>query len=231
MVTEPRAIIKEILAYIGDRGVIAGGAVRDIVLKRIPKDYDVFVFGKEDFDEITSQKGIFDKKPLENKAPFEVIEGYARFTVWNTSLHGEPVQLIWSRDFEKGSLGQNRELGINTSITPLQLVEGFPFTINMMWVDRRHKIQITKAAEEAIRDKCMIYNRDHRRPGSDHNRVVAYTIRRGVHLANKLGFRLGLPMVKKIFAEHYGTWRVDELDNRKWTKSGEGVVNASFSSF
>ena len=122
MVIEPRQIAREIIDYIGDKGVIAGGAVRDIVMERIPKDYDIFIFGETDFIEIIERKGIFDKIPKVCEAPFGIIEGYNKFTVWNTTLHGEPIQIIWAKEFEKGFIGRNGELRINTSITPEELV-------------------------------------------------------------------------------------------------------------
>lgn len=219
---EPRSIVREILEYIGIKGIVAGGALRDIVLDRQPKDYDVFLFKKMWLDEITSKHGIFDTIPKRVEYP----KHYGSFEIWNTTLHGEVVQIIWSPAFEPVRKIENF-LQEADHLTGQEIVDRFPFTVNMIYADHRRKIYIQPRAREALRGRKLIYNVGCVPPHPRGELIVKTMLKRAFYLAAKLNWTLPMSTIDTICAKHY---YVDELSNREWTKE-EGILDATFPMF
>lgn len=217
---EPRQIVKQILDYVGKRGIIAGGAIRDIILEQTPKDYDVFIYKKIWHTEIVEQKGIFDKKP-EKVSARDLYGADMRFEVWNTTLQGEAVQIIYCEEYENGD-----NLGFAFSrehITSDGIVQRFPFTVNMVYATHRGKIVVLPDAKKAFNSRQMIFNKNLGRYPSA-NYAIPFMYKRVFYLATKIGFTIPWATLKNIDAIGY---HIDELDDRGWAKAEEGAFNVS----
>ena len=200
MVMEPKKVIDKIINYIGKHGVVAGGAVRDVILGRVPKDYDVFIFDLDNFMGIINKKGIFDKKPQKTERPF-ASRYPVMFEVYNTTLSKHPVQIIWNPNYTgEGSSSWWRNH--SKTITGDEVVGGFDFTINMMYVDHRGAYHITDEAEIALRKKSIIFNKRHSSALAGPMASVNHLFRRMVYLADKLGFIIDSKAVKNIYQKY-----------------------------
>jgi hypothetical protein len=204
----PQQNVKEIVDFVGERGIIAGGAIRDIILERTPKDYDLFIFKQTWYEEIVGQKGIFDKVPepaLQQSASNMSILLYGNFLVYNTTLYGQDVQIIYSPDFESSmKKGHITEEGI---------IQRFPFTVNMVYVNRKHKIIVGSASIKAFSQRQMIYNPNHRTSSSRPCILVPHLYRRVFYLADKLGYTIPQATLDAIDRDKDYE---DELSNRIW---------------
>ena len=200
---EPKKVIDKIINYIGKHGVVAGGAVRDVVLGRVPKDYDVFIFGMDDFMGIIKKKGIFDKKPQKTERPF-ASRYPVMFEVYNTTLSKHPVQIIWNpRYTSEGSTSWwGRHFDLRQAVTGEEVVSGFDFTINMMYVDHNKTYHITDEAETALRKRLIIFNKRHSPALAGPMASVNHLFRRMVYLADKLGFIIDSKAVKNIYQKY-----------------------------
>jgi len=200
MVMEPKAIVDKIINYIKKRGVVAGGAVRDIVLGRIPKDYDVFIFGLEDFHHIIKIKGIFDRIPTETENPF-ASKYPSMFEVYNTTLSGNPVQIIWNPNY-LGTGSKSWWSRYSDTLTGEEVVGGFDFTINMMYVDSKKQYHITDEAETALKKRLIVFNKNHSSALAGPMASVNHLFRRMVYLADKLGFTIDSKAVDNIYKKY-----------------------------
>lgn len=225
MVSNPRTIVREIIEHIGPRGVVAGGAIRDIVLKRQPKDYDVFIFDKADYKAITTERGVFDRVPT--KMTLTEMPGphgmkyEPQLFVYETELHGELIQLIWSKRY-----GEYRPAWIVSEEDDRPIMNGnivvgkFPFTINMMYVDQRRKIEIDPRATKAREAKIITLNPMVDSAYQSRRATLAHLLRRAVYLADKLGYRLPSKTLDDIYSR-YNVWD-EELEEVVWTEA-QGV--------
>jgi len=197
-------IIKEIMRYIGSRGIVAGGAVRDLVLGRKPKDIDVFIFYEKDFRRIV-KRGIFDKKPQKTERPFEA--NYpSTFEVYNTTLHGYPVQLIWNDHVEET---------FKKNIRATDIINCFDFTINMMYIGGKRNvfsprvvlstnIFITDEAQESINERRIIFNPGHHSGISSSAGTAKFLMKRMVYLACKLDFVIAPNTIQQVIEKYSG---------------------------
>lgn len=209
---EARSIVRDIADYIGKRGVIAGGCIRDIVLDREPKDYDVFIYKKMWFDEIVEKKGIFDAVPEKNDFPIQ----YGSFEVYNATYKGRVVQLICHPDYEPKSKW-NDFMEEKDHLNGSEIVNRFPFTINMMYVDpETRRIQIDDKARTALKGRELVFNPDCVPPYPRRALVVASLTKRMFYLADKLGWTISMPMLQQIFDQYR---HIDELSDKEWDPS------------
>jgi hypothetical protein len=213
--------MKDIMGYIGDCGVIAGGSVRDVVLGLKPKDYDVFFFDFNQFSKITSQRGIFDVESQEREVKSGAYLG-KQYTVFNTTLQGEVVQLIWQEDFLHWNpfddLKVNKCPKNSKNFTGKDVVDRFDYTINMMYYDHKHDTFITPQARHAIKRRQIIFNNNHQSAFSNPVAIVNHMTKRMIYLAEKLDYTIPLLTVKALF-KRYGEgdhWMADILDTLEW---------------
>lgn len=181
-------IIKEIMSYIGSKGIVAGGAVRDLVLGRKPKDIDVFIFYEKDFRRIV-KRNIFDIQPQKTERPFEV-DYPSTFEVYNTTLHGYPVQLIWNDHVEET---------FKKNIRAIDIINCFDFTINMMYIHGRgDDIFITDQAQDALNEHRIVFNPQHLSGLSSISGTAKFLIKRMIYLACKLDFVVAPNTIQQI---------------------------------
>ena len=221
---EPRQIVREIVDYIGERGMVAGGAIRDILLGLTPTDYDIFVYTHKAFDELIKEKGIFDY-PFEPAGGQHMYAGDAgcSFTVYNSKLHGQDVQLIYCTAYEEWDYGDGfpfgpfQEAKLIKVLSAREIVYRFPFMVNMAYADHNRKIVVTEEARYAMKRKEMIFSGHHRNSNSlmPGDVVVEHLYKRLFYLAHKLGYTIPQATLDQI-CEKYDFY--DELSNRVWTK-------------
>ena len=196
---EPKKVIDKIINYIGKRGVVAGGAVRDITLGRAPKDYDIFIFYRDDFEGLVTKKGIFDEIPT--KAVSAFASRYpVSFWVYNTTLSGLPIQIIWNSKYtEEGSPWWRI---YSKTTTGEEVVGGFDFTINMMYVDYKKIYHITNKATTALKKKKIVFNKNHSSGFFEPMVSVDFLFHRMVYLANKLDFIIDSRAIANVYQKY-----------------------------
>jgi hypothetical protein len=215
---EPKEIISKIIDHIQIGGVVAGGSVRDLVLKRIPKDYDIFIFEEIVFGEIVKKKGIFDEVPQKAKPvkPVNTCRYPSTFSVYNTTLDGKPVQIIWSPYYSER---RNRDWFSMHKIktTGEDVVMGFDFTINMIYVDSEKKVHITDEAKTAIQNKRIIFNQNHKSSYATALNTCEHLVKRMVYLADKLDFKVAPNTLSKIYNKY--TPMEKDMEMMEWMKA------------
>lgn len=215
---EPKNIMKNIMNYLGSWAVIGGGSVRDVVLNRTPKDYDIFFLEFRHFREIVEQRGIWDKDPTEIRVRSGPYLG-TEYVVFNTTLQGEAVQLIW-QDRSRPSYFSS----FKSKISGEDVIDRFDFTINMMFYDFHHDIFISPEARYALNRREVIFNHNHQSAFLSRVAILNYMTKRMLYLAEKLNYIIPLSTAKALFERYIGggfppdTNLVDEpLDCLRWS--------------
>jgi len=210
--------------YIGPQGIIAGGAIRDLVLGHAPKDYDIFLHKEPDFKKIVSRKGIFDKMPEEVKIPSKhnYPASFTTFFLYNTTLKGCPVQIIWSKEYVAPEVAHiwRRKFGFKP--TGEEIVYGFDFTINMMYVDHNKRVFITDDAKVAMKKKKIIFNRTHKASFSNRLDIVEHLFKRMVYLADKLDFVIECDTIDRIYCAY--TPKDYDIESMKFVKETSNAI-------
>ncbi len=199
-------------------GLVAGGAIRDIVLGKIPKDYDVF-FSSRDLQQTAIdrwQDMDFDEKPW--PTPHRAYGGYGTtYTVFNTKYKGESVQLIYAKNI--------------TDRSSLEVVETFPFTVNHLYYDHLKGIQIAEQAKAAFHDKEIRLNEDHSTGWMMPVLIRQYLSSRAFYLGEKLGFSVPMVTIDSIFrhySNHDYTYAVQILSPPEGEEIEDEFMNLSF---
>jgi hypothetical protein len=191
--------VSEILQRLSDKiennGTIAGGAMRDLLLDREPKDYDIFLFSKTYYDSLFNSPFDCFYNPKEVCDESETGEtdrygqnalGESGVRVANCTAYDRPVQLIY----------------VPRTITPEKVIEQFDFTINMV-AYYQDSIIFSPAAEEAIKERKLIFNSQHHVAfDASPQKIVQRLIRRAEYLSEKLNLELPMSTIQSIYDKY-----------------------------
>lgn len=206
--------IKTILSLIGSSGhqaYVVGGAVRDIVLGRIPHDYDIATSAKP--DEII---GVF------KKAGVDYFDNASKHgTV--TAVTGEGnVEVTTFR--EDGSYSDQRrpdEVKFKTTIE--EDVKRRDFTINAMYLDNDGVIHDPVSGQEDCKNRLIrAVGNPGERFGEDALRIL-----RAVRFCSRLGFDIE-PGTLRAMEDHAGDLKL--ISSERIAVELEGIVTGRYAS-
>ena len=206
--------IKTILSLIGSSGhqaYVVGGAVRDIVLGRIPHDYDIATSAKP--DEII---GVFKKA------------GVVYFD--NASKHGTVTAVTGEGNVEvttfreDGSYSDQRrpdEVQFKTTIE--EDVKRRDFTINAMYLDNDGVIHDPVSGQEDCKNRLIrAVGNPGERFGEDALRIL-----RAVRFCSRLGFEIE-PGTLRAMEDHAGDLKL--ISSERIAVELEGIVTGRYAS-
>lgn len=182
--------IKELGAIIGTAGAIAGGAIRDLHLGRVPKDYDIFIYKWEDYMRFLSDLPSGFKFATRIKSDYRY-NGLV-FELADLEYKGEDIQLIcWG-----------------CRPNPHAIIEGFEYTINMAAYSHQDGFVVTNQMYEAIVSQKLIFNPKHNMrfcecdTNQGRRKICLCLFERGYRLAKKLGFEFPQETIDAILSKY-----------------------------
>jgi len=175
---------------IGENGVIAGGAVRDLLLGREPKDYDIFTFSEDCYNSLFNRFDDPEEMPIKSETD-EYGRGRQKqdgVKITNCTAHNKTVQV--------------QIIHIPRVISPEGVLRRFDFTINMV-AYHRGKIIIPSAAERAFDEKRLSFNCEHHMAfDMSPQKTVRHLIKRAYYLSGKLGLELPIYTMLAIYDKY-----------------------------
>lgn len=187
----PQKIIKALLKIVGNKGAIAGGAVRDIVLEQEPKDYDMFIYRIDDFIKIATKYSFTERintTEPESVNQYGATNGDRSLIIGECEMFGKPIQMIYIA-------------GVNHQ-TPYDVIIDFDFTINMMaYVDG--EIYISDPAKLALSTREICLNENHKMAcGSTNENAARFLMKRASYLSRKLEMFLPHSTIDAIYDKY-----------------------------
>jgi len=175
---------------IGENGVIAGGAVRDLLLGREPKDYDIFTFSEDYYNNLFDRFDDSEEMPIKSET-----DEYGRsrqkqdgVKITNCTAHNKTVQV--------------QIIHIPLVSSPMEVLKRFDFTINMV-AYYQGRIILPLPAQTAINEKRLTFNCNHRMAfDMTPQGTVRHLIRRAYYLSGKLDLELPMYTVLAIYDKY-----------------------------
>lgn len=167
---------------IGLSGCVAGGAIRDCLLDRTPKDYDIFLFDTEAHSLMTFVDNLH-QHGVKRVGTNAKAAGYTHryLPVLNAKLRGMDLQFVVSSNLVPGNMHE----------VVSQVVDRFAFTVSMGACDEDGDFVIPQCTREAMDKREIIVNPNfinHDMNGQSRARMLESLLERGHYLADKLDF-------------------------------------------
>lgn len=208
--------LRHLSKAIQDMGCIAGGAIRDYILGRQPKDYDIFLFNVVDNDsfydvvsEICRNLEIPHRGSYDQDLRCLMLNGEHK--VYHAIQQPCPCIDGWSdydsKDFIYPATVSHQGLQIQfiarkcTADSSIDIVHGFDFTVNM-GAYTNQGLMVSEEMRQAIDSQIIRFNR-----GSvnlslpDLAKLKDRLATRGRYLADKTGFKFDIQHMQDLFEE------------------------------